>query len=198
MMINSLETGGSVRQFAALAQALDSDRFRLHLGCIQKKGAFLHGLGEIPEFRLGGSVYGWRSLRSRLRLARYLRQKQIAVAHAFDFYANLSLIPAALLAGVPVVIGSHRQLGDLLTRMQAKVQAAVLGGCDRVVCNSQAAAQRLVEDGVSERKILVIGNGLAPEAFHARITCDSAHCGNITNRHDRADERRLQEPQSFA
>ena len=97
MMINSLETGGSVRQFAALAQALDSDRFRLHLGCIQKKGAFLHGLGEIPEFRLGGSVYGWRSLRSRLRLARYLRQKQIAVAHAFDFYANLSLIPAALL-----------------------------------------------------------------------------------------------------
>jgi len=132
MMINSLETGGSVRQFAALAQALDSDRFRLHLGCIQKKGAFLHGLGEIPEFRLGGSVYGWRSLRSRLRLARYLRQKQIAVAHAFDFYANLSLIPAARLAGVPVVIGSHRQLGDLLTRMQAKVQAAVLGGCDRV------------------------------------------------------------------
>ena len=87
------------------------------------------------------------------------------MAHAFDFYANLSLIPAALLAGVPVVIGSHRQLGDLLTRMQAKVQAAVLGGCDRVVCNSQAAAQRLVEDGVSERKILVIGNGLAPEAF---------------------------------
>src|SRR5437773_2163223 len=68
IMINSLETGGSVRQFAALAQALDSDRFRLHLGCIQKKGAFLHGLGEIPEFRLGGAsmvgglcdlAFGW-------------------------------------------------------------------------------------------------------------------------------------------
>src|SRR5438093_11520350 len=165
MRINSLETGGSVRQCAALAQALDSDRFRLHLGCIQKKGAFLHGLGEIPEFRLGGSVYGWRSLRSRLRLARYLRQKQIAVAHAFDFYANLSLIPAARLAGVPVVIGSHRQLGDLLTPLRFRAQNIILHMCDRIVCNSRAATALLKKSGVGEQKLTVIPNSLPDAAF---------------------------------
>ena len=165
MMINSLERGGSERQFVALAQSLDKTRFDLHLGCIQRKGAFLQGLDEISEFRLGGNVYGWQSWRSRLGLARHLHQTEIAVAQAFDLYTNLSLIPAARLAGVPVVIGSHRQLGDLLSRIQSKVQAAVLAVCDRVVCNSHAAAQHLVDEGISKRKIVVIGNGLAPEAF---------------------------------
>jgi L-malate glycosyltransferase len=165
MMINSLERGGSERQFLALAHSLDQNRFRTHLGCIQQKGPFLQGLREIPEFRFGGSVYGWQSWRSRLKLVKHLRETEVAIAQAFDFYTNLSLVPAARFAGVPVTVGSHRQLGDLLTRVQAKAQAAMLAGCDRVVCNSQAAARHLAEDGVSERKIVVIRNGLAPDAF---------------------------------
>ena len=60
----------------------------------------------------------------RLRLAGLLRARQIQIAHAFDFYTNLTLIPAARLARVPVVIGSQRQLGDLLTPRQARAQAA--------------------------------------------------------------------------
>ena len=165
MMANTLERGGTERQFVALAQALNRARFQLKLGCIQRKGAFLQELGEIEEFRLGGNVYGWESWRARLRLAKRLRQKEVALAHAFDFYTNLTLIPAARLASVPVVIGSQRQLGDLLTRTQAKVQTAALSCCDRVVCNSQAAATGLVEAGVSRRKIVVIGNGLPARAF---------------------------------
>jgi len=55
--------------------------------------------------------YGWTSLRTRLRLSRHLRRNRVQIAHAFDFYTNLTLIPAARLARVPVVIGSHRQIG---------------------------------------------------------------------------------------
>src|SRR5436309_927148 len=159
LMINSLETGGSERQFAALASALDGSKFRPYLGCIQQQGAFLEELGEIPQFRLGGSLYGMQSFRSRIRLARHLRKCDIAIAHAFDFYTNLTLIPAARLAGVRVVIGSQRQLGDLLTPSQSRAQAAVLRWCDSVVCNSRAAAQRLIEHGLREDQVVVIGNG---------------------------------------
>jgi glycosyltransferase involved in cell wall biosynthesis len=77
------------------------------------------------------------------------------------------MIPAAKLAGVPVIIGSHRQLGDLMTASQFRAQVAVFRLCDVVVCNSQAAADRLVTAGVSARKIAVIGNALPAAAFAA-------------------------------
>jgi L-malate glycosyltransferase len=165
LMVNSFETGGSERQFASLAKSLDPGRLSVSLGCIQTKGPLRDLFGDVPRFKLGGSVYGWKSWHSRWQLSRHLRQKQIQIAHAFDFYTNLTLIPAARWAGVPVVIGSQRQLGDLLSPAQSKLQRAAFRLCDTVVCNSRAAAERLASDGVSESKIRVIGNALAPESF---------------------------------
>jgi len=165
LMIESFETGGSERQFAALAKALDPNSFAVRLGCIRQRGGFDEGLSGLSEFRLGGSLYGLQSFRTRLRLARHLRREKIAVAQAFDFYSNLTLIPAAVLARVPVVIGSQRQLGDLLSPAQFRAQLAVFRWCDAVVCNSRAAAERLRADGLDESKLVVIGNGLPASAF---------------------------------
>ena len=164
-MIDSLETGGSERQFAELARSLDPVAFDVHLGCLQPGGPFAKDLGEMRHFPLGGSLYGLRSLRTRLGLARHLRRSGIAITHAFDFYSNMTLIPAARMARRPVVLGSQRQMGDLLTRAQSLAQAAMFRCCDAVVCNSRAAADRLIEEGLPERRVVVIGNALAPEAF---------------------------------
>jgi glycosyltransferase involved in cell wall biosynthesis len=163
-MIDSLQTGGSERQFVALKRSIDQNRFRVSLGCIQARGAFLEDLNVTP-FPLGGSLYGLRSWKTRLNLGRHLRQNKIAIAHAFDFYTNLTLVPAARVARIPVVIGSQRQLGDLLTPMQSRAQTFMFRSCDAVVCNSAAAAKRLVHDGVAEDKVIVIWNGLPVEAF---------------------------------
>jgi glycosyltransferase involved in cell wall biosynthesis len=165
LMTDSLETGGSERQFSALARSLNREMFRVHVGSIQRKGPFLEGLGDVSEFPVAGSLYGIASLKARWRLARYLKRHEISIAHAFDFYSNFVLIPAARWARVPVVIGSQRQLGDLLTRRQERAQAAVLRWCDTVVCNSRAAAARLMALGLRESQLAVIGNGLPPEAF---------------------------------
>jgi L-malate glycosyltransferase len=164
LMVNSLETGGTERQFVEIARALRADGVAVHLGCLLRKGSFVDGAGEIAEFDLGGSLYGLQSIRSRLRLRRHLRELDVKVAHAFDFYANLTLIPAAKLAGV-LVIGSHRQLGDLLTPAQFRGQLAMFRFCDRVVCNSHAAAERLLHAGLPENKVVVIGNALPSTAF---------------------------------
>jgi glycosyltransferase involved in cell wall biosynthesis len=166
-MVNTLETGGSERQFTVLAQNLALPQFQTHLGCIDRRGPLAHHFPDAPEFPLGGSLYGWQSLRTRRNLARHLRQHRVQVAHAFDFYTNLTLIPAARLARVPVVIGSHRQLGDLLTPAQFRVQAASFHWSDVVVCNSQAAANRLLAAGLPPSKIAVIGNALPAEVFSA-------------------------------
>ena len=106
-------------------------------------------------------------MRTRWRLSQCLRQEHTQIAHAFDFYTNLTLIPAARFARVPVVIGSQRQIGDLLTGRQFRAQAAAFRWCDAVICNSQAAADRLAVDGLSRKKLVVIGNALPAEAFAA-------------------------------
>jgi L-malate glycosyltransferase len=167
LMTNSFETGGSERQFVLLAQNLDADQFQLHTGCIWRYGPFAEGFGEVPEFPLGGSLYGWKSLRARLELSRHLRRNGVQIAHAFDFYSNLTMIPAARLARVPVVIGSHRQLGDLLTPAQFRAQAVAFRWCDAVICNSLAGANRLAAAGLGRGKLFVVGNAMPASAFLA-------------------------------
>lgn len=166
-MVNTFETGGSERQFTVLAQNLAPPQFQVHLGCVSRRGPLAHNFPDAAQFPLGGSLFGWRSLRTRLNLKRHLRQQHVQVAHAFDFYTNLTMIPAARLAHVPVVIGSHRQLGDLMTPAQFRAQATAFRWCDAVVCNSQAAADRLLATGLKPNKIAVIGNALPDEAFTA-------------------------------
>jgi L-malate glycosyltransferase len=165
MMLNTFETGGSERQFVAVTNALSHDKFDIRLGCVARLGPLLESVGHVAEFPLGGSFLSLRAQLSRVALGRYLRSEKIRIAHSFDFYTNLLLLPTARLAGVPAVIGSHRQLGDLLTPLQFRAQAISFRFCDRVVCNSKAAAERLLEHGVPEQKIVIIPNGLGPEIF---------------------------------
>ena len=166
LMVNTFETGGSERQFTVLAQNLTPPQFQVHVGCINRRGPLAYHFPEAPQFSLGGSLFGWRSFRTRFNLSRHLRHHHIQVAHAFDFYANLTLIPAAKLARVPVVIGSHRQIGDLMTPAQFRAQGVAFRWCDAVVCNSQAAAASLIDAGLAPAKIRVIGNALPAAAFN--------------------------------
>ncbi len=164
-MIDQMMVGGSERQFATLARSLNLNSFRLELGCLQRRGPFLEGFDQIAEFPLGGSFLSRQAHRARRALGSHLRAHQVGVAHSFDFYSNLMLIPVARMARVPVVIGSQRQIGDLLTPLQFHLQAALFRLCDRVACNSHAAAKRLLEAGLPEHRVVVIPNALPEAAF---------------------------------
>ncbi len=166
LMTNTLEVGGSERQFVTLVESLSRDHFDVHPACLRRIGGLTARMGDIPEFRPGGRLLGIQSQRAQLEMVRAMRRDGIAVAHAFDFYTNILLIPAARLAGVPV-IGSHRQLGDLLTGAKFKAQYWAFRFCDRVVCNSRAAAASLRAAGLPEQKLVIIPNGLAEQAFAA-------------------------------
>jgi glycosyltransferase involved in cell wall biosynthesis len=165
LMANTLETGGGERQFATLATALKPERLQVRLGCLRRQGAFADGLDGMVEFPPGGSLFGLRSQRARFALGRYLRVHRAVIAHSFDFYSNLMMIPAARLAGVPVVVGSQRQLGDLMSRFRNSSQHTLFRWCDRVVCNSRAAAARLQQVGIDPQKLAVIPNALTRDAF---------------------------------
>jgi len=165
LMTDSFETGGSERQFVELARSLNPANYKVSLGCLQPQGPFRKDVGTVEHFNLGGSLYRLQSMHTRWRLAARLRSSNVAIAHAFDFYTNLTLIPAAKLARTPVVIGSLRQLGDLLTPLQRRAQLMVFRWADCVICNSQAAADNLLQRGFRPDRLAVIGNGLPLSAF---------------------------------
>jgi len=196
MMMDSLGTGGSERQFALLAGAFRRGPIDLSLGCIQRCGKFLEDVGEIEEYPLGGSFLTPRALHSFSRLAGFLRRTQMEVVQSFDFYTNLLLIPAARLAGVPVAVASQRQFGDLLTPTKRRTQNFVFRLADRVVCNSLAAADQLASEGVPQTKLVVISNGLPPEAFKEAVPAfppepGVMRIGMIARMNDRAKNQAL-------
>jgi L-malate glycosyltransferase len=165
LMTDTLERGGSERQFVLLSNALKGRTFQVELGCLGKRGPFLDQVQTIREFPTGGSFLSLQSQKQRFALAQHLQRNKIEVAQSFDFYSNLMLVPTAKLAGVRVIIASHRQMGDLLTQRQFWVQSATFRLSDRVVCNSRAAAARLRRTGTPDSKLVVIPNGLPDECF---------------------------------
>ncbi|MFZ0335115.1 MAG: glycosyltransferase family 4 protein [Candidatus Acidiferrales bacterium] len=169
MMLNTFETGGSERQFVAITNALRHRHFDIQLGCVARLGPLLEKVANVEEFSLGGSFLTLRAQRSRAALGRYLKREKVQIVHSFDFYTNLLLLPTARFVRVPVVIGSHRQLGDLLTPRQFRAQGVAFWFCDRVVCNSRAASERLIRQGLPERKVAIIPNGLGPELFASAV-----------------------------
>jgi len=169
LMTNTLETGGSERQFCILAQAMLEHGMRINLGCIERRGSLADAVPPLSEFLLHGSLYSLRSMGTRMVLARHLRRLGAQVAHSFDFYTNVLLAPVARIAGVPVVIGSHRQIGDLLTPAKFQAQLAAFRFADRILCNSQAAADRLTAAGVPQSKLLVVPNAIPPQYFLAAV-----------------------------
>jgi glycosyltransferase involved in cell wall biosynthesis len=188
-MTNTLEVGGSERQFVELAVGLDQERIDVRSACLRRVGGLATRLGEIPEFPPGGSLFRLQSQKARAAMVRYMREHETQVAHAFDFYTNVMMAPAARFGRVPVVLGSHRQIGDLLTPAQFRVQMMAFRLCDRVVCNSQAAAARLRQSGLKDRKLVIIPNGLSDELFQNIVpaipkTAGSVRIGMIARMND--------------
>ncbi len=173
-VLTNLHVGGTERQAVALTCGLDPRRFEVGLACLSRSGE-LHDevercgipIDTYPMHRL----YGPASMYQRFRLARYVRERHIDVVQSYGFYANLFATPAARLARVPVVLGSVRDVGDLLwTARQRRAQRLVCGLCDRVIVNAHAVARRCIELGYDPWRILVIPNGIDPRRFVALET----------------------------
>jgi L-malate glycosyltransferase len=166
--VSAFHTGGTERQFVNLGLTLDIEQFDLRYACLGRTGELL---SEIEERGIPTREYDIRSLYSAgyvwhaLRLARDLRRERIDIVHAYSFYGNLVAIPAARLAGVPVVIASIRDCGVYLTPRQQRAQRYVCAMADCILVNAKAIQSWLVDDHYDPSRIAVIGNGVDMTRF---------------------------------
>jgi len=78
-------------------------------------------------------------------------------------------LPAAAAAGVPVRVGSRREIAAGKSIVQIAMQRAAYACAHTIVANADAVAARLRREGVARSRITVVPNGLDLSAFSPRV-----------------------------
>ena len=171
-MSHSLDMGGSERQVALVAQALDRTRFRVHVAAFHTGGmraAELRQAGvpvhEIPvrSFKNASLFIGAK------RFRQLLRDENIQLVHPFDYPTVIFGIPLARLFGVRAAVSSQRGERGFLGPGWQRLLRVTDRMVDRVAVNSVFVKNELIaSQGVPAERISVLYNGLDTTQFHNR------------------------------
>ena len=160
--------GGTERQVVNIGKGLDRTRFDLRFATLNKIGELLAEpeaqTWSIDEYKVR-RLYGFATMRKQIAFAKSLRRQKTQILHAYGFYPNVFAVPAARLAGVPVTLGSIRDIGDTYTFWQHKVQKHCLRLADHIVVNAEAIKRDLLLRGYDAERLSVIPNGIDCERF---------------------------------
>jgi glycosyltransferase involved in cell wall biosynthesis len=164
-LIGSFHQGGSERQAVQLTRLLkQSNQYQIHLACMDQSGALLDeikqaGFPDIPEYRLT-SFYDRNALVQVRRFALHLQRLGIDIIQTHDFYTNIFGMAAARLAGVRVRIAARRETTGWRTPAQKIVERQAYRFAHAIVANSEAVRRQLISEGVADRKIITLHNGI--------------------------------------
>ncbi len=122
------------------------------------------GLPEIAEFKLT-SFYNANFVKQVRRCVAYLRENKIDLVHTHDFYTNVFGMAAATLAGIPARIASKRETGGMRSSAQEFIEKLAFNRAKRIVVNSAAVREHLIERSIPAAKLRLIYNGLDLSRF---------------------------------
>ena len=171
-LVDSLNVGGTETQAVELAARLDSQRYQVTLGCLRARGPLLEKLAgtavSVHEFYPKGGFDSIHGIYQMFRLAIFLRRGGFRIVHTHDLYANLLGIPAAVIARVPVIISSQRDLAHLdLYKTRRRVWLRRLQNLSTAVLTNANAVREavLAENHFVPEKVRVIYNGVDMQRF---------------------------------
>ncbi len=171
VFLTRFEPGGTERQMTELVRRLDPSRFQVHVACFDQRGAWLPRVAEraasMVEFPIDGFARPG-TLGALMAFVRWCRRERIRVVQTCDLYANIFGLFGAAMAGVPVRIGSRRELNPDKTPGQIRLQRHAYRCATKVVANSAAARGILQEEGLAAGSIAVIPNGIDAGAYPER------------------------------
>ncbi|HLH44200.1 MAG TPA: glycosyltransferase family 4 protein [Bryobacteraceae bacterium] len=159
-MARSLGAGGSERQMAELAVALDPAEFAVHVGCFYDHGVRASELRSrgVPVLRLPvRSFLNFSAARGAWVLGRYVRRNRIQLVHTFDLPLTCFGVPVSRAFGVPFVLSSQRAHRALHPRARSVIRLTDRM-VDGIVVNCEAMRRHMVEEGASPELIHVCPN----------------------------------------
>jgi glycosyltransferase involved in cell wall biosynthesis len=178
LMTYGLGIGGSERQMAEVAKALDPSRFQVHAGCFHAEGMRADELREagIPILELPVTSFkSFSVVKGARMMLRYIREHGIEMVHSFDVPLDIFGAPVAWLARKPVVLTSQRAHRLLTPGLFHRLLRATDHLADGIVVNCEFMRRHLVEDeGVPERLVHLCYNGVDTEIFRPKGTEEKA------------------------
>lgn len=174
-LIGSFHQGGSERQAVQLTRLLHQDKtYEVFIAALNDEGVLrgeIEDLGftEIPEFKLN-SFFDLNFVKKVRKCAEFIRENKIEIVQTHDFYTNIFGMSAAFLARVPVRIAAKRETGGMRGKAQILIERQAFRAANAIVANSRAVKNYLISQGVSEKKIEVIYNGLDLERLTPKMT----------------------------
>ena len=164
-----LDTGGSERQVRQTAVTLDRSRFDVHLAFFRPEPDRERELQAAGVKTVFIPVYSYTStatLKSALKLRRYLKEHKIQLLHAFDNPSSTFAVPVARVSGVPVVLASQRSNRRLEAVRLQRLRRLVDPFAHGFVVNAHALFEHLKNDeGIAPEKIHFCPNGLDTKRF---------------------------------
>jgi len=166
LMVRELNLGGSERQMAEIAKALDRSRFDPRVGCFRRAGLRADDLRAAGVPIVHFPVPSLASVKGALRIAAYVREQNIGLVHTFDTPANLYGVPAARVGGCAVVLSSQRvdrALWPAVYRQGLRITDRLVDG---IVVNCEFLRRHLRnEEKVPAGLIHLCYNGIDTGAF---------------------------------
>jgi glycosyltransferase involved in cell wall biosynthesis len=166
LMVRELNLGGTERQTAEIAKALDRSRFDPRVGCFRPSGLRADELRAAAVPIVHFPVPSLASVKGALQIAAYIREQKIRLVHTFDTPANLYGVPAARLAASALVVSSQRvdrALWPALERHALRVTDHMVDG---IVVNCEFLRRHLRdEEKVSPGLIHLCYNGIDTSVF---------------------------------
>jgi L-malate glycosyltransferase len=170
LVMSSFAPGGTELQMIELIRRLDRCRWNVRVACLRNQGAWLDRVAAAAPCAMFpvGSFRRPGVLRQLGSFVRWCRANRFAVVHAVDMTANIFGLPAAAVAGVPVRIGTRREVNPGRKAVPLLTQRAAYECAHVIVANARAAADRLRFERVAEHKVAVVPNGLDVGRFTVR------------------------------
>jgi glycosyltransferase involved in cell wall biosynthesis len=173
-VLHSLTLGDGVTEVVwNLARHLDSERFKLGVVCLARRGdraeefeAFgvpVHLVGAVSSTSPGVALHNLRAVR---RLAGILNLEKPDVVHVHEFFpGTLGRLGALGGRGTKVVLTLHNR-DEWKRAPHVLVDRALAKRTDRVVANSEAVRGFVLkQEGFAPEKVCVIYNGIEADRF---------------------------------
>ena len=167
----SFDVGGTETHLLDLLPELKDNGFEVAAFCFTKKGSRADRLESagIPVYAAPQIGESKRSLLMPVRLAggaarlfSLIRRFRPSIVHFFLPGAYLPGAPITLAAGVPIKIMSRRSLNDYQHKWPgvAAAEKFLHRRMDMLLGNARAITRELIQEGVPEKKVRLIYNGI--------------------------------------